>query len=339
MSTVLRGESQPARHQLESDSSATMGRSFAIACGICVFAACSDARADEPATSAAPAASGGPATSAAPAASGGPATTPVELRHDLRIDLPVTAGLAAIVIGWRLVRDDLEPSTCRWCDGSSPGEVNAVDDWFRTALRRPDIKPANYTSYILAFGAAPLSALALTTLAAVEDNRSNEALVNVLAIIEGGATAMLVTEILEPIFLRTRPYVHAMTDDEERAAEIAKTGAFHSFPAGHVVGAFGIGTAAGVVASMRRYRLAPLVWAAGLMLGVATAYTRMAADRHYFTDVLAGAAIGTVSGGAVPLLFHGPVPTKPTALSWLQRTTIIATPVPGGQAIGVGGSF
>jgi hypothetical protein len=56
----------------------------------------------------------------------------IELRHDLRVDLPVTAGLAVVVVGWRLLRDDLEPSTCRWCDGSSPGKVNAIDDWFRS---------------------------------------------------------------------------------------------------------------------------------------------------------------------------------------------------------------
>jgi len=81
---------------------------------------------------------------------------------------------------------------------------------------------------------------------------------------------------------------------------------------------------------MRGYRVAPLVWTAGLVLGVATAYTRMAADRHYFTDVLAGAAIGTVTGAAVPLLFH---PAREL------RLTLTASPIPHGQLIGVGGSF
>lgn len=267
-----------------------------------------------------------------------PLTPPVELRHDLRVDLPVTGGLAVVVVGWRLVRDNLEPSSCRWCDGSAPGQVNAVDDWFRTALRRPDVMPANFTSYALAFGAAPLGAAGLTILAAFADRRANGALVDVIAIAEGGLAAMLVTEILEPIALRTRPYVHAMASEEERAAEIAKTGAFHAFPAGHVVEAFGLATASGVVATMRGYRLAPLVWASGLMLGVATAYTRMAADRHYFTDTLAGAAIGAVVGAAVPLVFHRPVQPE-SALGWLGRGMLVATPVPGGQIVGIGGTF
>jgi membrane-associated phospholipid phosphatase len=290
-----------------------MRRSLAVACSAACMVAAGGARADEP------------------------ITAPVELHHDLRVDLPVTAGLAVATVGFRLVRDDLEPSTCRWCDGSTPGSVNAVDDWFRTGLRRQDTGPANITSYVLAFGAAPVSAATFTILAAVVDNRGNEALVDIVAVAEGGFSAMLATEILESVTLRTRPYVHAIASEDERAAVVAKTGAFHSFPAGHVVEAFGVAAASGVVASMRGYRLAPLVWIAGLTFGVATAYTRMAADRHYFTDVLAGAAIGTVVGGGVPLLFHRPLAGEPT--SFLQRATIVATPLPQGQMATVGWTF
>jgi membrane-associated phospholipid phosphatase len=267
-----------------------------------------------------------------------PITKPVELRHDLRVELPATAGLAIAVVGWRLLRDDLEPSQCRWCDGrEGSGKVNAVDDWFRTALKRSDTHPANVTSYVLAFGAAPLAAAGLTALGAAVDGRENEILVDIVAVAEGGLSAMLVTEILEPITLRTRPYVHAIADDEARAAEIAKTGAFHSFPAGHVVEAFGLASAAGVVASMRGYRLAPLVWATGLLIGVATAYTRIAADRHYFTDTLAGAAIGMAVGGGVPFLLHRPVDRARTSL--LDRARFAATPVPRGTMLSLGWTF
>ncbi len=259
-----------------------------------------------------------------------------DLAHDLRVDIPVTAGLAAVTVGFRLVRDDLEPSTCRWCDGSTPGEVNAVDDWFRTALVRPDTHPANVTSYVLAFGAAPLSAAGMTLLASFHEGRQKGALVDVLAIAEAGFTAMLVTEVVESLVLRTRPYVHAIGDDEERARVIAETGAFHSFPAGHVVGAFGMAAAAGTVASMRDYRLAPLVWGSGLAIGAATAYTRIAADRHYFTDVVAGAAIGTAIGVAVPVLFHPPVRRRGVA-KLFDRASLFVSPVPGGNVVGIGG--
>jgi membrane-associated phospholipid phosphatase len=169
----------------------------------------------------------------------------------------------------------------------------------------------------------------LSVLAATADGRGDEALVDVIVVAEGGFSAMLVTELLEPVVLRTRPYVHAIADDEARARVIAETGAFHSFPAGHVVEAFGTATAAGVVASMRGYRLAPLVWASGMMIGAATAYTRIAADRHYFTDTLAGAAIGCATGAAVPLVFHGR----------LRAMTLAASPLPGGGWLGIGGAL
>lgn len=268
-----------------------------------------------------------------------PLSPPVELRHDLRIDVPVTGGLLAGVVAWRLVRDDLEPSRCRWCDGASPDEANAVDVWFRDALRRPDTHPANVASYALAYGVAPLGAAGLTALAAVVDRRPSGALVDLLAVAEGALVAIGVTQLVEPVVLRTRPYVLAIADEDAREAEIAKTGAFHSFPSGHVTAAFGVAAASGVVASMRGYRLAPLVWASGLMLGAATAYTRMASDRHYFTDTLAGAAIGVVAGGGVPLLFHRPVERDPWRASGVSGLRIMTAPVRGGQVLGVSGVF
>lgn len=270
-----------------------------------------------------------------------PSTAPVELRYDLRVDIPVTAGLLAGVLSWRLTRDALEPAHCRWCDGSSPAEVNAVDRWFRTALHREDTWPANLTSYVLAYGVAPIGVAGLTSIAAVTEGRSSGILVDMLAVAEGTLVAVGITQFVEPLALRTRPYVLAMSDEDTRRAEIAKTGAFHSFPSGHVTSAFGVAAAAGVVTSMRGYRLAPLVWGSGMMLGAATAYTRMAADRHYFTDTLVGAAIGVVFGGGVPLLFHRPIDGEPThgRGSVLRNVRFVTTSTSHGQLLGVAGAF
>ncbi len=81
---------------------------------------------------------------------------------------------------------------------------------------------------------------------------------------------------------------------------------------------------------MRGYRLAPWIWGAGLSLAVATAYLRIAADRHYASDVTVGAAIGSLTGFAVPYLFHNP-----------KRRFMVA-PAPldhGGVALAVRGIF
>jgi membrane-associated phospholipid phosphatase len=266
------------------------------------------------------------------------ASPPIEIGHDMGVELPTVAGLAIVVVGFRVLRDDLEPSSCRLCDSSEPGRVNAIDGWFRRELKHSDTYPVNVASYVLAFGLAPVSAAGLTILAAHAEHRDNEDLVNVVAIAEGGFGAMLATEVLEFATLRMRPYVHAIADPAERDRVIAQKGAFHSFPAGHVVEAFGLAAASGVVASRRGYRLAPLVWGVGLTLGLATAYARVAADRHYFTDVLAGAAIGTVVGGGIPLFFHPPVPGD-AAAAWARRTRVTVMPSSQGAIIGFHGTF
>jgi membrane-associated phospholipid phosphatase len=49
-----------------------------------------------------------------------------------------------------------------------------------------------------------------------------------------------------------------------------------------------------------------------LTLAAATGYLRIAADRHYFTDVLAGAALGAGAGLTVPYLMHREVEVVPT---------------------------
>ena len=80
-----------------------------------------------------------------------------------------------------------------------------------------------------------------------------------------------------------------------------------SFISGHAALAFSVATAAGMVAHRRGYQLEPVIWAVGFTLAGSTAYLRIAADKHYFTDVLAGSLVGSAFGVAVPLLLHSGV--------------------------------
>jgi membrane-associated phospholipid phosphatase len=75
------------------------------------------------------------------------------------------------------------------------------------------------------------------------------------------------------------------------------------------------------VASMRHYRWAPVIWAVGLLGAATVGYLRIAADQHYFTDVLVGAVAGSSIGFAVPYGLH----RGPSALA--------VSPVPGGGAM------
>lgn len=59
---------------------------------------------------------------------------------------------------------------------------------------------------------------------------------------------------------------------------------------------------AGVVAHARGYAAEPYIWAGGLTLAAVTGYLRIAADKHYFSDVLVGAVVGAGAGLLVPQL-------------------------------------
>ena len=40
------------------------------------------------------------------------------------------------------------------------------------------------------------------------------------------------------------------------------------------------------------------------------AFSVIAADQHYLTDILIGSAVGGLIGWAVPRIFHSPIPTS-----------------------------
>ena len=58
------------------------------------------------------------------------------------------------------------------------------------------------------------------------------------------------------------------------------------------------------IADLRGRDPAP-IWLIGLPAAAGVAYFRVAGLHHWTTDVLAGAALGTVIGAAVPRLLHG----------------------------------
>jgi membrane-associated phospholipid phosphatase len=47
-----------------------------------------------------------------------------------------------------------------------------------------------------------------------------------------------------------------------------------------------------------------MVWAVGLTGAMAVGYLRIAADKHYLSDVLTAVVVGSLVGVGVPLLFH-----------------------------------
>jgi membrane-associated phospholipid phosphatase len=86
----------------------------------------------------------------------------------------------------------------------------------------------------------------------------------------------------------------------------ADTDAYVSFYSGHSSYAFSLAVAAGTVASLRQYPGAGWVWASGLIVASATGYFRIAADKHYLSDVLVAGAGASLVGFAIPYFLHHP---------------------------------
>ena len=269
-----------------------------------------------------------------------PTATPRRrLRLDVPIDLTVSGVLAASLITWGVaIKPNLAAPHCTICDGA-PGTVNGVDDFFRTAFKRPADSSVGVVSDVFGYALGPAAGIALGVAVPAHDGRINEAPENLLLVVEATLTYAVIQQGLTVLLPRERPAVHADTSPD-RESVLKRHSSLESFPGGHNGLAFSVAAAGGTIATLRGYRLAPLVWIVGGTIGLATTYLRMAADRHYFTDLTAGAALGIGTGIAVPLLFHRRVgESQGSATRWLRGAMVSVDEHPGGYVARVSWSW
>lgn len=228
----------------------------------------------------------------------------VELRYDTQIDLPIAIGGAVVwLTSDLLIKGALAPDACRWC------EVPGVDQSVRNALKWDNTGLPDTLSHVLAFGLVPATLVGVDALMANHDGAMHYFGPDVLILAETLMIAMDVNQLVKFIVGRERPFVHALSADERQDREPTSDDNL-SFFSGHTTSAFALAVALGTIASMRGYRWAPMAWIVGLALATTLAYLRIAADRHYFTDVLTGAVVGSAFGFAIPYFFHAPRPTN-----------------------------
>lgn len=237
---------------------------------------------------------------------------PRALRFDRKLDLPVTGGL---VIGWLVteygVKSALAPTRCLWC------AANAFDTGVRRVFN-PQLEAsesgrpgADVASTVLGFAVVPLAVLGLDAWWAHEGGALATAFpIDLMLVVEAAFSALAVTQATKFLVGRARPY---SVDASPELLASAHGGSDRnlSFFSGHTSLAFSAVSAAATVATLRGYRYAWVTWAVGLPLATATGVLRLAADKHWASDVLIGAAVGTAIGVAVPLLFHAPVGGEP----------------------------
>jgi membrane-associated phospholipid phosphatase len=250
-----------------------------------------------------------PTAALLPAGDGNGGRTIHELEGDTTRDLVLTgAAMAGTALLYRF-DEKLGPSACRWCGRDAQGAVslNRVDSFFRRRLIWCDPDAADAWSdrtLIATVAGTP----ALGALAASVDGAAGNWGKDTLVAVQSASFAVLLNTAVKLVAARERPFLHVRPVEREDCLPSPQPGAapgnYLSFYSGHASAAFAAGVSAGAVASMRGYRLAPLVWGAGLAGATTTSYLRIAADRHYFSDVAVGAATGIAAGVLVPFLLH-----------------------------------
>ena len=115
--------------------------------------------------------------------------------------------------------------------------------------------------------------------------------------LESVALASTVTWLVKGATGRARPYASpADARDFKWGRGFGHGGEFQSFPSGHTTAAFAFASA--ITARVARRAPARAHWLGPILYGAATltGLSRMYDDKHWASDVLLGAGIGTVSG-------------------------------------------
>lgn len=201
--------------------------------------------------------------------------------HASTSDAAIVGAGGALWIGTELAKPSIAPTDCRWCES----EVNPLDRATRQALvaRNPDgMKLASDAGLFL----MPLSASLLTL---ASDRRYD----TFILVAESLVVTANVNQATKFIAGRARPYAHYKNDV---GVDPATGDDYLSFFSGHAASTFSVASATYAWMRVDRPDLAPYIGGAMFAGAAFTSYARIAADRHYLTDVFTGAVVGSVIG-------------------------------------------
>jgi len=209
-------------------------------------------------------------------------------REAALLGVGVATGVTSLVLNSRL-----EPLTKAEIDGFSRADVPGYD---RGATFRLSHAADQISSVTLAGNVAVLGGLTLLA----KPMRQDMVTVGVMYV-ETVLLANGIQRSVKNIVQRTRPFVY--NPDAPMADKLDKD-ARRSFFSGHATNAFATAVFTGEV--FRHYfpdsKLKPVVWVGSLGLATATAVLRYEGGLHYPTDLIAGAAFGTLVGWGIPKL-------------------------------------
>jgi membrane-associated phospholipid phosphatase len=220
------------------------------------------------------------------------------------IDVPLFAIGAALALG-RQVRstNGSAPAYCTTIpEGCNPDDLNPIDKPFAGNY---DERWSDATDVALwTMFVAPWPMLWI-------DNSFLNAVNDITIIYESALTALALSGLATLSASRPRPFVYGTKAPED--VRTSPNGAL-SFVSGHTTLAFALSTST-FWTIYRRHGSGPYAWTT---LGVGTAVAsfvgvgRVAAGKHFPTDVLTGAAVGGAVGTLIPALHDTPVLVVPS---------------------------
>jgi len=220
----------------------------------------------------------------------------------VHLAITVGGGLAYIA-SESFLKSSLAPGACRWCQPPS------LDTTMRDTLIWSSPGTAAGLSNVTGFVAAPVFGIGMTLAGVLTSDSPNleRVIDDTIPVLESVVIAELATQVVKFSVGRERPFVHFGAPAPHQLDDDL------SFFSGHSALAFSLATSAGVIAHRRHAWTEPYIWGGGMAIATFTAYLRVAGDRHYFTDVAAGSAVGVLAGLTVPLLMpRGDVEVLPT---------------------------
>lgn len=243
------------------------------------------------------------------------------MRFDWAKDGMAFTAIGAVWIGTEVEKETFAPKECRWCD-----EIPGVDRAARTAFLWNEPGDADDASDVLDFAVLPVAMIGLDAILASQHGAVGETWGEDTAIIvQTALTASLINQIVKFGAGRERPFVHALATDEEKANTDHPADNNLSFYSGHASLAFALLGSTASVTHMRGYRNAWVVWPVGGVAAVAVAWLRIAADKHYLTDVAVGALVGGTIGVMMPRLLHAPRETRDEGSGGGATATVLPT--------------
>lgn len=194
----------------------------------------------------------------------------------------ISSASLAVSLGMRFV----PTPECFWC------RTNSFDLTLARTWQASNLRAARITSDVVTFAVVPLLALASVSLTTAHvDGFLQDSLV----IVTSAAATTAVTELIKIMARRQRPEATFGYSDGDYQEN-------RSFLSGHTSFSFSVLTSASILAFQRGSRYAP--WFAGLSALVATTagISRIAAAKHWTTDVLAGMVVGIGVGALMPFV-------------------------------------